>query len=65
MQKEKSQGRPSGHSGVKPKRDTKWLQTNEIDDSELLLCNVSSQSSPPVLIDLQLNGKNVVMELDN
>ena len=65
MQKEKSQGRPSGHSGVKPKRDTKWLQTNKIDDSELLLCNVSSQSSPPVLIDLQLNGKNVVMELDN
>ena len=50
---------------MKPKRDTKWLQTNEIDDSELLLCNVSSQSSPPVLIDLQLNGKNVVMELDN
>ena len=63
-QKEGSRWRPSGHIGVKPKRDTKWLQINEIDDSELLLCNVSSQSSPPVLIDLQLNGKNVVMELD-
>ena len=49
---------------MKPKKDTKWLQTNEIDDSELLLCNVSSQSSPSVLIDLQLNGKNLVIKLD-
>ena len=33
-QKEGYRGRPSGHSGVKLKRDTKWLETNEIDDSE-------------------------------
>ena len=63
-QKEGSQGRPTEHSGVKPKRDTKWLHTNEMHDSELLLFNVTSQSSLLVLIDLQLNEKNLVMELD-
>ena len=63
-QKEGSQRRPTGHSGVKPKRDTKWLHTNEMHDSEFLLFNVTSQSSLLVLIDLQLNKKNLVMELD-
>ena len=63
-QKKGSQGRPTEHSGVKPKRDTKWLHTNEMHDSELLLFNVTSQSSLLVLIDLQLNEKNLVMELD-
>ena len=33
------------------------------DDCELLL-NITSRSSPPFLIDLQLNGKNLIMELD-
>ena len=37
---------------------------NEMHDSELLLFNVTSQSSLLVLIDLQLNEKNLVMELD-
>ena len=62
-QREGFRGRPSRHLGVKLKRDTKWPQTNEIDDSELLLYNITSQSSPLVFIDLQLNGKNLVMEL--
>ena len=63
-QKEGSQGRPTGHSGVKPKRDTKWLHTNDLHDSEFLLFNITTQSSLLALISLQLNRKNLFMELD-
>ena len=48
---------------MKAKRDMKRLQVNEIDDSDIIF-NLTSQFSPPVLIELQLNGKNLFMGLD-
>ena len=62
-EREVSQRRPSGHRDMKCKRDTKCLQTEEADDAELSMF-ITSQSSPSVLIELQLNGKTLAMELD-
>ena len=63
-EREVSQRRPSGHAGMKCKRDMKCLQTEEADDAELSMFTIISQSSPSVLIELQLNGKTLAMELD-
>ena len=47
---------------------TKWVSTSIEDNSDssddFTLFTFRSKSTPPILIDLELNNRNIVMELD-